>query len=81
MVWLNGSVLVYEISGCGVRISLLSLKLQTWRLLRARRFLTFRQTIECRFTLKLVRDMIITYSQFSSYRKIDDNIEKILHHL
>ena len=26
-------------------------------------FMTFRQTIECRFTLKLVRDMIITYSQ------------------
>ena len=26
-------------------------------------FMTFRQTIECRFTLKLVRDLIITYSQ------------------
>ena len=42
---------------------LLSLKLQIWRLLRARSSLTFRQTIECGFTLKLVRDMIITYSQ------------------
>ena len=46
-----------------VRIALLSLKLQIWCLLRARSFLTFRQTIECGFTLKLVRDMIITYSQ------------------
>ena len=44
-----------------VRILLLSLKLQIWRLPRARGSLTFRQTIECRFTLKLVRDMIITY--------------------
>ena len=33
-----------------------------WRLFRARSFLTFRQTIECRFTQKLVRDMIIIYS-------------------
>ena len=46
-----------------VRIPLLSLKLQIWRLLRARSSLTFRQAIECRFSLKLVRDMIITYSQ------------------
>ena len=45
-----------------VRIPLLSLKLQIWRLLRARSSLTFSQTIECGFTLKLVRDMIITYS-------------------
>ena len=48
-----------------VRITLLSLKLQIWGMLRARSSLTFRQTIECRFTLKLVRDMIITYSQKS----------------
>ena len=40
-----------------------SLKLQIWRLLRAKSSLTFRQTMGCRFTLKLVRDMIITYSQ------------------
>ena len=45
------------------RISLLSLKLQIWRLLLARSSLAFRQTIECRFTLKLVRDMIITCNQ------------------
>ena len=46
-----------------VRISLLSLKRQIWHLLWARSSLTFRQTIECGFTLKLVRDMIITYRQ------------------
>ena len=46
-----------------IRIPLLSLKLQVWRLLQARSYLTFRQTIECRFTLKLVRDMMKTYRQ------------------
>ena len=45
------------------RIPLLSLKPQIWHLLGARSSLTFRQTWECRFTLKLVRDMIIIYSQ------------------
>ena len=43
-----------------VRIPLPSLKLQIQRLLRARSSLTFRQTLQCGFTLKLVRDMIIT---------------------
>ena len=38
-----------------VRIPLLSPKLQIWRLLRARSSLIFRQTIEYRFPLKLVR--------------------------
>ena len=36
---------------------------EIWRLLRPRSFLTFRQTIECGFTLKVIRDMVITYSQ------------------
>ena len=40
-----------------IQIALLSLKLQIWCLLRARSSLTFRQTIECGFTLKLVRDV------------------------
>ena len=47
----------------GVRIPFLSLKLQICRLHRARSSLIFRQTMECGFTLKLVRDIIITYSQ------------------
>ena len=46
-----------------VRIPLLSLKLQVWHLVRARSFLTFRQTLEFGFTLKLIRDMIITCRQ------------------
>ena len=54
-----------------VRILTLSLKLQIWCLFRgygacfvsARSFLAFRQTIKCRFTLKLVCDIIITYSK------------------
>ena len=46
-----------------VRISSQSLKLQIWCLLRARSSLTFKHTIERGFTLNLVRDMIITYSQ------------------
>ena len=44
-------------------VPLLSLKPQIWRLLQARNYLIFRQTVDFRFTLKLVRDMIITYSQ------------------
>ena len=43
------------------------LKLQIWRLLRsdgAWSSLIFRQTIECGFILKLVRDMIITCSPY-----------------
>ena len=44
-----------------VRIPLLSLKLKIWYLFKPRSFFTFRQTIEVRLTLKLVRDMIITY--------------------
>ena len=46
-----------------VWIPLLLFKLQIWRLLRARSSLTFRQSIECGHTVKLVRNMIITYSQ------------------
>ena len=49
-----------------VRILLPSLKLQIWRLLRGRSLLTFRQTIECRFTLKLVHDLIITCSHMEN---------------
>ena len=60
-----------------VRITLLSLKLQIWRLLQARSSLISRQTIECGFPLKLVRDMIITYSQMHR----TDNYSQQLNHL
>ena len=51
-----------QIKWLWARIPLLSLKLQIWRLLWVRSFLTFRQTTECVFTLKLLRDTIITYN-------------------
>ena len=47
----------------GFPIPMLSLKLKIWRLLQARSSLTFRQTIECGFILKLSRDIIKTYTQ------------------
>ena len=50
-----------------VQIPLLSLKLQIRRLLRARSSLTFRQTMECGFALKLVSCVTITYRQFYTY--------------
>ena len=45
-----------------VRTLFLSHKLQIWRL-NAKEFLDIQANRECRFTLKLVCDMIITYSQ------------------
>ena len=45
-----------------VWISLLTLKFQIWHLLQVKSSFVFRQTIECRFILKLVQSMI-TYSQ------------------
>ena len=62
-VWLNGWLFVYDLGGCGFEPRCCQLKLQIWRLLWARILLIFRKTIECGFCLKLVRDMIITYSQ------------------
>ena len=35
----------------------------------SKEFLDIQATIECRFTLKLVRDMIITYSQMHRTNK------------
>ena len=58
-----------------VRITLLSLKLQISRLLRARSSLTFRQTIERRFTLKLVRDIQTLYANQVSQ---GSHIQKVL---
>ena len=63
IIWLNGWVFVYEISGCEFESRCCHLKLPIWCLLQARSSLIFRQTIECEFTLKLVRGMIITYIQ------------------
>ena len=57
-----------------VRILLLSLKLQIWRLLLARSSLTFRQCVfECVFTLKFIRDRIITHSHFDHHFQFSNN--------
>ena len=45
-----------------VQISLLSLKLHIWRRLQARSSLTFWQTIQCEFNLKLVHVMVTVIS-------------------
>ena len=50
-----------------VRIPLMWPKLQIPYLIQSRSSLTFRQTIKCEFTLKLVPDMIKTYSKKSCY--------------
>ena len=65
-VWPNGLVFVYVLR---VGISLLSLKLQKWHLVQARTSLTFRKTIECRWTLKLALKMIITCSKMQGTDK------------
>ena len=62
-VWQNGCVFVYELSDCGFESCSCHLNFGDWRLLRARSSVAFRQTLERVFTLKLVRDMTITYSR------------------
>ena len=57
------------------QILILSLKLLALHLLQVSSFLTFRQYIECRFTLTLARDMIITNSQtLRSNKYSQDNL-------
>ena len=56
-----------------VQITLAPLKLPIWHLLWARSSLPFRQTIEFGFTLKLIHDMIITYSQMHRTDKYSEH--------
>ena len=60
MSWLNGSVFVYELSGCGFESSCSHFDFAP---ASSKEFLDIQATIECGFTLKRVRDMIKTYSQ------------------
>ena len=62
-VWLNGWVFSCELICCGFKPPCCHLKLQIWPLFRARSSLILRQTIGCGFTLKLVHDMIMAYTQ------------------
>ena len=54
-----------------VQMPLQSLKLQISHLFRARHSFDTQQTIECRFTLKRVRDMIWTYYARKQIKKND----------
>ena len=58
----NGWVFVYELIDSGFESRCCHLKREIWRQLRAGSSLTFRQTREFEFTLKLVRDMLVRYS-------------------
>ena len=62
-VWLNCWVFVYELSGCGFESRCCHLNFRYSPYLEARSLLTFKQTIEWGFTLKLICDMAITYIQ------------------
>ena len=53
-----------------VPVQLQSLKLQISRLLWARSSLTFRKIIECRFTLKRIRDMTRPYIQNKLFKTL-----------
>ena len=61
-VWPNAWVLVYELSGCGFEFRCSHLNFIYVACLE-RGFLDIQANIEFGFTLKRVRDMIITYSQ------------------
>ena len=58
-VWLNCWMFVYELSGCGFQSRCCHLTSDMASAL-SKEFLDIHPTIECGFTLKRVRDMIIT---------------------
>ena len=61
-VWLNGWVFLYKLSGCGFESRCCLLKTSDMAPASSKKFFDIQATIERRFTLKLVRDMLITYS-------------------
>ena len=67
-VWLNGPVLVYQLSSCGFEYRCFQLNFRYGTCFE-KESLDIKRTIECRLTLKLVRDMIIKYSQIHSTDK------------
>ena len=71
--WPNGWVFIYELSGCGLESGCCHLNFRygaCFEQSSCLEFLAIQETIECRLTLKLVRDMIITYSQIFLCYKI-----------
>ena len=69
-VWLNGWVFLYELSGCKLESRCCHLN-SNIGLVSSKEFLDIQATIECRFTQKRVRNMIITYSQKSKFSNLD----------
>ena len=66
LVWLNGWMFVYQLSGCGFepRCSHLT---SNFAPVSSKEFLDIQVTIKCGFTLKRVRDMIKNIQYFLSY--------------
>ena len=61
-VWPNGWVFVYELSGCWFESRCSNLTFR-YRAFLSKEFLDIQSNIECEFTLKCVRHMMIKYSQ------------------
>ena len=62
-VWLNSWVFVYQLSGCGFENPVAVTQTSDIAPVLRKQFLDIQATIECRFPLKHVHDMIVTYSQ------------------
>ena len=67
-VWLNGWVFVYELSSCGFEPCCCHLNFR-YRAFLSKEFLDIKATIECRFNLKRVHDIIKSYSQIHRTEK------------
>ena len=70
--WLSD---VYKLSDCGFQSCCCHLNLRFSTCL-SKEFLDIQAAVECRFTLKLVHDMIMTYSQYF-YERSDQNLSFI----
>ena len=60
-VWLDGWVFVYELSGCRFDSRCCHLNFR-YRVCFEQELLGIQATMECKFTMKSVRDMMVTYS-------------------
>ena len=75
-------VLVYELSGCGFRVPLQSLKTSDFAPVSTKELLTWHSGnyIKCEFTLKRVHDMTITSSQMDRADKYSQHSSIIFGH-
>ena len=64
-VGLNGWKLVYEVSGCGFKSPCCHLETSNIVPVSSKEFLDIHVTIECRFPLKHLSDMIRRYTHFT----------------